>query len=125
MNQITPIGIDLGKSVFYVHAVDRRGKAVERTRLTRSGLRRYMLRVPPCLVGMEACGGSQHWARWLKGYGHEAKPMPAQYVKAYVKTNKNDWRADYNESRPHKALNQLTPREYSEQLMQHDQKFAG
>jgi transposase len=92
MNQITAIGIDLGKSVFYVHAVDRRGKVVERKRLTRTGLRRYMLRVPPCLVGMEACGGSQHWARWLSQNGHEAKLMPAQYVKAYVKTNKNDWR---------------------------------
>jgi transposase len=92
MNQITAIGIDLGKSVFYVHAVDRRGKVVERKRLTRTGLRRYVLGVAPCLVGMEACGGSQHWARWLKGLGHEAKLMPAQYVKAYVKTNKNDWR---------------------------------
>ena len=81
MKQIAAIGLDLGKSVFYVHAVNRKGKVVERKRLTRAGLRRFILRVSPCLVEMEACGGSQHWARWLNQYGHEAKLMPAQYVK--------------------------------------------
>lgn len=92
MNQITAIGIDLGKSVFYLHAVDGRGQVVTRKRLTRKGLMRYLAGVPGCLVGLEACGGSQHWARWLGAQGHDARLMPAQYVKAYVKTNKNDWR---------------------------------
>ena len=90
MKEISAIGIDLGKSVFYVHAVDAKGRAVVRKRLSRKGLRGFMLRLAPCVVGLEACGGSQHWARWLRGCGHDARLLAPQHVKAYVRRGKND-----------------------------------
>jgi transposase len=82
MNKITAIGIDLGKSVFHVHGVDERSREVVRKRLSRSQLARFMVKLEPCREGMEACGGSHHWARKFRGYGHELSLLPAQYVKA-------------------------------------------
>lgn len=87
--KITRVGIDLGKSVFHVHAVDRRGQVVER-RLSRRALSRFMGELEPCLVGLEACGGAHYWARVLRGMGHDARLMSAQFVKPYVKSHKND-----------------------------------
>ncbi|WP_341675279.1 IS110 family transposase [Niveibacterium sp. SC-1] len=88
--QITTIGIDLAKSVFQVHGVDGQGKTVLRKQLKREQVAKFMANLPPCLVGMEACGGAHHWARKLKGFGHTVKLMSPQFVKPYVKSNKND-----------------------------------
>jgi transposase len=88
--KITTIGIDLAKEVFQVHGVDERGKAVVRKQLRRKDMAKYFANLEPCLIGMEACGSAHHWARKLSGYGHTVKLMAPQFVKPYVKTNKND-----------------------------------
>lgn len=90
MGNVTTIGLDLAKSVFQVHGVDGGGAAVLRQRLTRARLLKFFAKLPPCLVGMEACASSHHWARELIALRHEVKLMPAQYVKPYVKRGKND-----------------------------------
>ena len=89
---ITTIGIDLAKNVFQVHGVDGSGKVVLRKALKRSELMRYFANLVPCLIGMEACGGAHFWARKLGEFGHTIKLMAPQFVKPYVKTNKNDAR---------------------------------
>ena len=88
--KITTVGIDLAKVVFQIHGVDGRGKAVVRKQLKRSEMSSYFANLEPCLIGMEACGSAHHWARKLQGFGHTVKLMSAQFVKPYVKTNKND-----------------------------------
>jgi len=88
--KITTIGIDLAKEVFQIHGVDVHGKAVLRKQLRRSEMARFFANLEPCLIGMEACGSSHHWARKLGEFGHTVKLMPPQFVKPYVKTNKND-----------------------------------
>jgi transposase len=88
--QITTIGLDIAKSVFQVHGVDRHGKTVLRKRLTRAKILAFFANLPRCLIGLEAGGGAHHWARELRALGHEARLMPPQYVRAYVKTNKHD-----------------------------------
>ena len=90
--KITRIGIDLGKSTFHLCATDRSGKKVLEKVFTRRALQRFMADLEPCLVGLEACGGAHHWARLLRGMGHDARLMSPQFVKAYVKSNKNDFR---------------------------------
>jgi transposase len=90
MGIVTTIGLDLAKSVFQVHGVDEGGAAVVRQRLTRAGLLKFFAKLPPCLVGMEACASSHHWARELIVLGHDVRLMAAQYVKPYVKRGKND-----------------------------------
>jgi len=90
--QVTTIGIDLAKEVFQVHGVDCFGKVVLRKQLKRSKVKAFFAVLPPCLIGMEACGGSHYWARTLSALGHEVKLMAPQFVKPYVKTNKNDMR---------------------------------
>jgi transposase len=88
--QISTIGIDLAKSVFQVHGVDAGGKVIITKKLRRSQVLPLFEKLPPCLIGMEACATSHHWARELKALGHDVRLMPASYVKAYVKRNKND-----------------------------------
>jgi transposase len=88
--QITTIGLDLAKSWFQVHGVDDSGKAVLCRKLKRSEVIDFFKSLPPCLVGVEACGTAHYWARELIGLGHRVKLMPPAYVKAYVKRNKND-----------------------------------
>lgn len=88
--EISAIGIDLAKNVFQVHGADKFGKPVLRRTLSRGKVVGYFSRLKPCLVGMEACSSSHYWARELIALGHEVKLMPPQYVKPYVKTNKND-----------------------------------
>lgn len=83
--KITRIGIDLGKTAFHVHAVDRKGKVLVERKLTRRALARFMRDLQPCLVGLEACGGAHHWARMLRAMGHDARLMSPQFVKPYVK----------------------------------------
>jgi transposase len=87
------IGLDIAKDVFQVHAVDKKGATILRRRLRRSEVMDFFRTQKHCLVGMEATGTSHHWARALNALGHRAKIMPARYVKAYVKLQKND-RAD-------------------------------
>src|SRR6201993_3210977 len=88
--QITTISLDLAKHWFQVHGVDADGRAVVCRRLWRSGVIAYFRSLEPCLVGMEACATAHYWARELTALGHTVKLMPAAYVKAYVKRNKND-----------------------------------
>ena len=90
MNEITTIGLDLAKHVFQVHGVDASGATVVRKRLRRGEVLAFFARLPGCLVGLEACATAHYWARELQAVGHEVRLMPAQYVKAYVKRNKND-----------------------------------
>jgi transposase len=88
--KITTIGLDLAKNVFQVHGADREGRAVLSKRLRRSAVLGFFAGQEPCLVGMEACAGAHYWARELSTLGHEVRLMPPQYVKPYVKRNKND-----------------------------------
>jgi transposase len=90
MNEITTVGLDLAKHVFQVHGVDAEGTTVLRKQLRRGQVLAFFSRLPRCLVGMEACATAHYWARELRALGHEVRLMPAQYVKAYVKRNKND-----------------------------------
>lgn len=87
---ITVIGLDLAKSVFQVHGIDADGEVLVRRKLSRSRLLDYFAKLEPCLVGMEACATAHHWARELGALGHDVKLMPPQYVRPYVKTQKND-----------------------------------
>ena len=86
----TTIGIDLAKTVFQIHGVDDHGKPVLRKRLDRSKMLEFFVKLSPCLIGMEACGSAHYWARKLTAMGHTVKLMAPQFVKPYVKTNKND-----------------------------------
>src|SRR3954470_24695196 len=90
MGDIITIGLDLAKNVFQVHAVDEMGSVVMRNRLRRSQVLAFFAEIPPCLIGLEACATAHHWARELIALGHEARLMPPNYVKAYVKRNKHD-----------------------------------
>ena len=90
MGEVTTIGLDLAKHVFQVHGVDAEGATVLRKQLRRAQVLAFFSRLPPCLVGLEACSTAHYWARELGALGHEVRLMPAQYVKAYVKRNKND-----------------------------------
>lgn len=87
---LTPVGIDIAKSLFQVHHVDMETGEVVNKALKRARLLEYFANRAPCLVGMEACGGSQHWARELVKLGHQVKLMPARFVKAFNIGNKND-----------------------------------
>jgi transposase len=87
---IKRIGVGLAKAVFQVHGVDKQGKVVLRKQLKRAQLLKFFAALPPCLVGTEACGGSRHWARELRGLGHGVRLIAPQFVKPYVKGNKND-----------------------------------
>ena len=88
--KITAVGVDLAKNVFQVHAVDERGKAVLRKQLRREQVTALFVNLPPCLIGMEACASAHHWGRVLQRLGHTVRLMAPQFVKPYVKTNKND-----------------------------------
>jgi len=88
--KITTVGIDLAKNVFQVHAVDEHGKVALRKQLRRDQMTKFFVNLPACLIGMEACGSAHHWARTLQGFGHTVRLMSPQFVKPYVKSNKND-----------------------------------
>jgi transposase len=90
MSEITFVGLDLAKRLFQVHGADREGRPVLRKRLRRGQVLDYFANLSPCLIGMEACAGSHYWGRELQALGHEVRLIPPQYVKPYVKTNKND-----------------------------------
>jgi len=88
--KVTTVGIDLAKNVIQVHGVDEQGKAVLNKQLKRNQVVAFFANLPPCLVGIEACASAHHWARKLQSFGHSVKLMAPQFVKPYVKTNKND-----------------------------------
>ena len=90
MEKIATIGLDIAKSVFQVHGVDAAGEVALRKRLSRARVIPFFAKLPRCLVGIEACNTSHHWARELIALGHDVRLMPAQYVKPYVKRGKND-----------------------------------
>jgi transposase len=90
MHAITTIGLDIAKSVFQVHGVDAGGQVVIRRQLKRRSVLTFFQKLPPCLVGIEACASSHHWSRELKELGHTVRLMPPAYVKPYVKRQKND-----------------------------------
>jgi transposase len=88
--EISTIGLDLAKSIFQVHAVDAAGTPVVRKALRRAQVLPFFAKLPSCVIGMEACGTSHHWARELAKLGHEVRLMPPAYVKPYVKRGKTD-----------------------------------
>jgi transposase len=89
---VAVVGIDIGKNVFHLIGLDKHGRIALRAKLTRGQLDAQFANMPPCLVGMEACNGAHHLSRKLNRLGHDARLMPAQYVKAFLKGNKNDFR---------------------------------
>jgi transposase len=88
--QITTIGLDLAKNVIQLHAVNQHGKAVLKKSLRRNQVLPFFANLTPCLIGMEACSSAHYWARKLQTMGHTVRLMAPQFVKPYVKTNKND-----------------------------------
>ncbi len=90
MQTISTIGLDIAKSVFQVHGVDSDGLVVIRRQLKRRYVLAFFAKLPPCLVGIEACASSHHWSRELQALGHTVRLMPPAYVKPYVKRQKND-----------------------------------
>ena len=87
---ITTLGIDLAKNVFQLQGVDSAGNVTLRKRLTRAKLAEFVVKLPPCLIGLEACGSTYYWARKFRSMGHTVKLMAPQFVKPYIKSNKND-----------------------------------
>ena len=90
MQTVTTIGLDIAKSVFQLHGVDAAGQVVIRRQLKRRYVLAFFQKLPPCLVGVEACASSHHWSRELQALGHTVRLMPPAYVKPYVKRHKND-----------------------------------
>lgn len=88
--KLTTIGIDLAKNVFQVHGADDRGRAVLKRQLKRAQMLPFFARLAPCRIGLEACGSSHYWARKLQALGHTVQLIAPQYVKPFVKRNKND-----------------------------------
>ncbi len=90
MQTVTTIGLDIAKSVFQLHGVDAAGQVIIRRQLKRRYVLAFFQKLPPCLVGIEACASSHHWSRELQALGHKVRLMPPAYVKPYVKRQKND-----------------------------------
>ncbi len=90
MKDITTIGLDLAKNVFQVHGIDEGGDVVVRKQLRRAQVFGFFSGLSPCLIGLEACATAHYWARELRALGHDVRLMPPNYVRAYVKRNKND-----------------------------------
>lgn len=90
LSSVTVVGLDLAKHVFQLHCVDGEGRAVLARSLRRRELIPFFRRLPPCLIGMEACSSAHHWGREINAQGHEVRLMPPAYVKPYVRRQKND-----------------------------------
>jgi transposase len=90
MQAVTTIGLDIAKSVFQIHGVNAAGNVIVRRQLKRRYVLSFFQKLPPCLVGIEACASSHHWSRELQALGHTVRLMPPAYVKPYVKRHKND-----------------------------------
>ena len=89
---VSVIGIDIGKNSFHIVGVDQRGAIVLRQKWSRGQVDVRLTNMPPCLIGMEACVGAHHLSRKLRALGHDARLMPAKYVRPYSKGQKNDFR---------------------------------
>ncbi|MGL5116853.1 MAG: IS110 family transposase [Beijerinckiaceae bacterium] len=90
LSSVTTVGLDIAKHVFQVHAIDAAGRVLAAKAIKRKDVLAFFASLPPCLVGLEACGTSHHWGRELMALGHEVRLMPPAYVKAYVRRQKND-----------------------------------
>lgn len=90
MGEVTTVGLDLAKRVFQVHGADAKGRPVLQQKLRREDVLGFFAKLPPCIVGMEACASSHYWARAIRDLGHDARMIPASYVKPYVARQKND-----------------------------------
>jgi len=88
---VTTIGLDLAKQVFHLVGADTRGKQVVKKRLKRAAMLSYFANLPPCVVGIEACGGGHYWAREINRLGHEARLINPKFVKPYLRGDKNDY----------------------------------
>lgn len=93
--KISTVGLDLAKNIFHVICIDAQGKEVKKRMLRRNQVRLFFVQLPPCVVGVEACASAHDWGRKLRALGHEVKLIPPQYVKPYLRGNKND----YNDAR--------------------------
>jgi transposase len=101
----TIIGVDLAKRVFQLHGATMTGHVTFRKKLTREQFRRFMAEHPPCMVVFEACGSASYWAREMAKLGHDAKLIAPQYVKPFVKRQKNDGEAgSWPQMRPRKPV---------------------
>ena len=87
---VTTLGIDLAKNIFQLHGVNKEGVAVLTKKISRKKLPEFIIQLKPCLIGMEACGGSNYWGRKFRAMGHDVRLISPQFVKPYVKSNKND-----------------------------------
>jgi transposase len=92
MQQVSVLGIDLAKQVLHVVGMDSSGQVVYRKRLSRGALMPCIAQCPPVVIGLEACGSAHYWARRCRAHGHDVRLMAPQFVKPYVKSNKNDLR---------------------------------
>lgn len=89
---ISALGIDIAKNVFQLHGIDDKGNVVLQKKVSRGKLLACVAQLPLCKIGMESCGGSNYWAKQFQTLGHEVKLISPQFVKPYVKSNKNDMR---------------------------------
>lgn len=90
MEKVTVLGIDIAKQVFHVAGMNERGRVVMRKKLYRSELSEFMVQLPQTVIGIEACTGAHYWTRAFQGFGHEVRLFAPKFVRAYVKSNKND-----------------------------------
>jgi transposase len=90
MSNIKSLGIDLAKNIFQLHGVDNNGKCILKKRIKRNNFSEFIANLPPCLIAMEACGSAHYWARKFETFGHTVRLISPQFVKPFVKSNKND-----------------------------------
>jgi transposase len=90
MHGVTTIGFDIAKSDVQVHGIDAEGQVLIRRQLRRRSVLAFFEKLPPCLIGLEACASSHYWARELRALGHAVRLMPPAYIKPYLKRQKND-----------------------------------
>ena len=88
--KLAVLGIDLAKLSFQLHGVDDKGNTVLKKKLNRNKLCKFIAKLPPCIIGLEACGGAHYWTRVFQQFGHKVKIIAPQFVKPFVKSNKND-----------------------------------
>ena len=123
MNIVT-IGLDLAKHVFQVHGIDNSGRAVLRRRLRRAEVEGFFTTLPPCFVGMEACGSAHYWARRISALGHEVRLIAPSRVKPYVQRGKKNDATDAAAiaeavTRPHMAFVPVKSKDQQAVLMLH------